>query len=101
MPHMVGTGTWLRMQPFHWLWAEATLPMGVGSMVIAAPNSSFVSLDVFWAPRSPPFSIFRATALTLKLCWIEGWLSAGLSFYQPQSPLTHEGAPGGAECPIW
>lgn len=44
MPHMVGTGAWLRMQPFQPLWAEATLPVGVGSTVIAAPRSSLVLL---------------------------------------------------------
>lgn len=100
MPHMVGTGAWLKMQPFHWLWAEATLPMAVGSMVTAAPKSSFVSLEnVFWAPRSAPFSVFRTNALALKLCWTEGWLSAGFSFYQPQSPPPTEVHPVGLGAP--
>lgn len=98
MPHMVGIGTWLRI---YQLWAEATLPMGAGSIVIAALSSSFVlSENAFWAPRSS-LSIFWATAMALNLWLDRGLAKGGFSgSLVSQSPLKHGGAYGGAGCPV-
>lgn len=56
MPRVVGIGTRLRI---YLLRAEATLPVGAGSIVIAALSSSVVLLEnAFWATGLSPFSVF-------------------------------------------